>query len=170
MLFIAYAAVASLWLLVLSIGLAERTNAFELLSGTLSRHEFLVQRVRPYRAMDWVNTHARPATEVATVNMSLGYYLNEPYLNDWFGNRLARLQAGGAARQSELSGWCAAHVSIIVLNRGVHEYNSDSAAGIRPRASFTWLRTPGLGAQVLFTWRGVDVIAVHPCSVPPRLR
>jgi hypothetical protein len=120
--------------------------------------------------MDWVNTHAGETTEVVTVNTSLGYYLQEPYLSDWFGTRLARLQAGGDEMRSELSSWCAANVQIVVLNRGVHEYNSDSAADILSRSSYHWLQTPGLVASFPFTWRGVDVIAVHPCNALLRLR
>ncbi len=165
-----YLAIASLWLLIISIGLAQRASAFDLLSGGLSRHEFLVQRVRPYSAMDWVNAHVGSTTEVVTVNTSLGYYLQEPYLSDWFGTRSARLQAGGTQRKAEFSEWCAANVRAVVLNRGLHEYNSDSAAEIQPRASIAWLRTPGLGARLLFTWRGVDVIAVHPCDTLSRPR
>jgi hypothetical protein len=170
LLLIAFLALASIRLLVLSIGLVQRADAFDLLSGGLSRQQFLVQRVRPYRAMDWVNDHAGGTTEVVTLNTSLGYYLQEPYLSDWFGGRLSQLQAGGDAMRSQLAGWCAADVRVAVLNRGVHEYNSDSAADIRPRSSFPWLGTPGLGARLLFSWRGVDVIAVHPCNALPRLR
>ncbi len=166
----AYLGIASLWLLILSIGLVDRTDGFQILSGGLSRYEFLAQRVRPYRAMDWVNAHAGARSEVATVNTSLGYYLQEPYLSDWFGTRLGHLQAGGAEMRSELTTWCAAKVSVVVFNRGVHEYNWDVAADIRPRSAYPWLETPGLGTRLLFTWRGVDVLAVHPCSALPHPR
>ena len=170
LLLVVFLALASIRLLILSVGLVQRAGAFDLLSGGLSRQQFLVQRVRPYRSMDWVNEHAGGTTEVVTVNTSLGYYLQEPYLSDWFGERLSQLQAGGDAMRSQLTSWCAANVGVAVLNRGVHEYNSDSAADIRPRSSFPWLGTPGLGARLLFSWRGVDVIAVHPCNALPRLR
>jgi hypothetical protein len=153
-----------LWSLTLSVGLVQRSDALPLIGGRLSPNAFLTQRVRPYRAMDWVNLHTPPQTEVATVNMVLGYYLERPHLSDWFGTRLSRLQAGGTAEANELRAWCRAGVRVIVFNRGLHEYNDDVAAKIRPRARFAWLSASRLQARLLFSWRGVDVLSVQPCA------
>lgn len=160
---LAFVFISALITLLVTISLAQRFDAFSLLSGRLSRYDFLAQRVRPYTAFDWVNTHAAPGTEVATVNTSLGYFLDVPYLNDWFGTRLARLDGNEQSRTAELQTWCTAGVRQIVFNRGVYEYNPDDAADIQPRSQFAWLRTPGLSAHVEYSWRGVDVIAVQPC-------
>jgi hypothetical protein len=80
---------------------------------------------------------------------------------------LQRLQTGGQLRSNELAAWCQADVTMAVFDRGTYEYNPDDAAHIRPRAAFAWLRTPGLDPRVLYTWRGVDVIAMQPCRALP---
>ncbi len=154
---------ASLFTLLIALGLAQRSDAFDLATGKISPYTFLADRVRPYRAIDWVNTHTSPGTEIAMVNSSMGYYLQRPYLNDWFGSRFQQLESGGAARQAVLAQWCAVGVRFAVFNHADHEYNADDAAGIHPLSHYAWTRVPGLVQKVAFSWRGVDVLAVTPC-------
>jgi hypothetical protein len=158
-----YLVPASLWTLAIGLGLAQRSGAFDLISGSISSHDYLAQRVRPYGAFDWVNEHTPHGAVVVTINTSLGYYLDRPYLNDWYGTRYSRLLGAEAMRSSEIAGWCRAGVGYAVFNRGQKEYNIDALSRIRPLDVYTWTRTPGLGARLLFSWRGVDVLALHPC-------
>jgi hypothetical protein len=156
---------ASLFTLLIAMGLAQRSGAFDLATGKISPYTFLADRVRPYRAIDWVNTHTSPGTEIAMVNSSMGYYLHRPYLNDWYGTRFQQLEGGGAARRADLAQWCATGVRYVVFNHADHEYNADLPAGIHPLAHYAWTRIPGLVQKVAFSWRGVDVLAVSPCQV-----
>lgn len=158
---------ASLFTLVIAMGLAQRSGAYDLATGQISPFTFLADRVRPYRAIDWVNTHTPPGAEIAMVNSSMGYYLDRPYLNDWYGTRFNQLEAGGTARWADLTAWCAAGVRYAVFNHADHEYNDDDLAGIQPLSHYAWTRVPGLVTHVLFSWRGVDVLAVSPCAAAP---
>jgi len=155
---------ASLYTLIIAMGLSQRSGAFDLATGRVSPYTFLVDRVRPFRAMDWVNTHVPPGAEVAMVNSSMGYYLHRPYLNDWYGTRFSQLEQGGAARQAVLEMWCAAGVRYVVFNHADHEYNQDNLAGIHPVRSYQWIRQANLTRIDLYSWRGVDVLAVTPCD------
>jgi hypothetical protein len=158
-----YLVPAGLWTLAIGLGLAQRSGAFDLIGGSISSHDYLAQRVRPYRAFDWVNEHTPSGAVVVTINTSLGYYLDRPYLNDWYGTRYSRLLGGDAARADEIARWCRAGVQYAVFNRGQKEYNFDALSGIRPLSAYTWARLPDLRTRVLFSWRGVDVLALHPC-------
>ena len=155
---------ASLYTLVIAMGLAQRSGAFDLATGRISPYTFLADRVRPYKAMDWVNTHVPPGAEVAMVNSSLGYYLRRPYLNDWYGTRFSQLEQGGSARRIVLKLWCAAGVHYAIFNHADREYNQDNLAGIHPVRSYRWVRQANLVRADLFSWRGVDVLAVSPCG------
>jgi hypothetical protein len=155
---------ASLYTLIIAMGLSQRSGAFDLATGKLSPYSFLADRVRPYRAMDWVNTHAPTGAEVAMVNSTMGYYLRRPYLNDWYGMRFSQLELGGAARRAVLAEWCAAGVRYAVFNHADHEYNQDDLAAIHPVRSYRWVRQANLVRADLFSWRGVDVLAVTPCD------
>jgi hypothetical protein len=155
---------ASLFSLLIALGLAQRSGALDLASGKISPAAYLADRVRPYRAIEWVNQHTAPGSEVAMVNSSMGYYLRRPYLNDWYGTRFHELESGGAAMRADLGAWCAAGVRYAVFNHADHEYNPDGPAGIRPLRVYSWVHVPRLVGRVLFSWRGVDVLAVSPCQ------
>ena len=163
-----YLALEGLLTLLIAIGLAGRSGGVGLALGQRSRYDYLTERVRPYRAIDYLNTRIPDQAPVAMVHVTLGYYVNRTRLNDWYGTRFRTLEYTAAGRRAELSGWCRAGVRYAIFNRGADgsngEYNPDALAGIRPLAAFAWPRTPGLHPRVLFSARGVDVLALTPCT------
>ena len=163
-----YLVLEGLIALLIAIGLAGRSGGVGLALGQRSRYDYLAERVRPYRAIDYLNTRIADRSPVAMVHVTLGDYVNRMRLNDWYGTRFRILEYTAAGRRAELAGWCRAGVRYAIFNRGADgsngEYNPDALAGIRPLAAFAWPRTPGLRARVLFSARGVDVLAVTPCA------
>ena len=163
-----YLVLEGLIALLIAIGLAGRSGGVGLALGQRSRYDYLAERVRPYRAIDYLNTRIADRSPVAMVHVTLGYYVDRMRLNDWYGTRFRILEDTDAGRRAELAGWCRAGVRYAIFNRGADgsngEYNPDALAGIRPLSAFAWPRTPGLRARVLFSARGVDVQAVTPCA------
>ena len=163
-----YLVLEGLVTLLIAIGLAGRSGGLGLALGQRSRYDYLAERVRPYRAIDYLNTRIPDSLPVAMVHVTLGYYVNRTRLNDWYGTRFRALEYTAAGRRAELAGWCRAGVRYAIFNRGADgsngEYNPDALAGIRPLAAFAWPRTPGLHLRLLYSARGVDVLALTPCT------
>ena len=151
---------------VLTVGLSELHDPDLLLvaRGGISRYTWLGAHVRPYLAEEWVNEHAAPGGTIALVNVLPGYYMNRPYLTDWYASRFARLESGPASRKAEFTLWCGTRVRYAVFDRGdgVPDFYSNNI--IRPLSSFAWTRAPGLAAHALYSAHGVDVLMVSPCA------
>ena len=151
---------------VLTVGLSELhdPDLLQVARGGISRYTWLGAHVRPYLAEEWVNEHAAPGGTIALVNVLPGYYMNRPYLTDWYASRFARLESGPASRKAEFTLWCGTRVRYAVFDRGdgVPDFYSNNI--IRPLSSFAWTRAPGLAAHALYSAHGVDVLQVSPCG------
>ena len=129
--------------------------------GSVSRYSYLADHVAPYLAEEWVNGHTPSNTVIAMVQTSLAYYLDRDHLNDWYGERYARLEAGSATRLMELASWCRAGAQYAIVNRGA---DFTGAFGKIERPDQRWLHTPGLHATLLYSANLMDVYAITPCS------
>ena len=98
---------------------------------------------------------------IALVHTTLGYYLDRPYLADWYSTHRLRLEVGGATRAGELARWCQAGARYAVVNRGD---DHDIAFNLPMPLKLGWLRTPGLHATLLYSANQTDVYAVTPCQ------
>jgi len=151
---------------VLTVGLGELHDANLLLvaRGGVSRYAWLAQHVRPYLAEQWANEHAAPGGPIALVNVLPGYYMNRPYLTDWYAERFARLEASPASLQAELALWCRAQVRYAVFDRGdgLPDFYANNI--IHPLDSFAWTGAAGLAVRAVYTANGVDVLMVSPCA------
>jgi hypothetical protein len=155
---------AHIWLIPLASLGAMGENAFSgTLSGRLSSFQYRATHSRPYLSEMWVNAHTPADSEIVTVATLTGYYLDRPYLNDWYGRRLGRLESGAAGRAAELADWCRAGVRYAVFDRS-SDGMLDFPVTARPRSAFTWTRTPGLASQTLYSAAGIDVLSVRPCA------
>lgn len=151
---------------VLTVGLNELRDPglTQVVRGVISPYAWLGTHVRPYLAEEWANEHAASGARIALVNVLPGYYMDRPYLTDWYGSRFARLEANPASRTAELRSWCRADVRYAIFDRGngIADFYPDNV--IHPLASFAWIRVPGLAARALYSANGVDVLAVSPCA------
>jgi hypothetical protein len=120
--------------------------------------------VRPYLAEQWANQHVAPGGPIALVNVLPGYYMNRPYLTDWYAERFARLEGSPASREAEFSLWCRVHVGYAVFDRGNGVADFYAGNIIHPLDSFIWTRAAGLAAHALYSANGVDVLKVSPCA------
>jgi hypothetical protein len=135
----------------------------QVVAGTISREQYLAAAMRPYSAERWASQHLPSGASVAIVNVITGYYLDHhPYLNDWYGSRLARLR-DPHTRPAELALWCHADVRYAIVDRGDGRPEIGAGDHPQPLTSFTWTHTPGLTPRLLFSAHGVDVLAVRPC-------
>ncbi len=153
---------------LIGLGVMQQSLIGQVARGDISRYDYLAGQVRGYVSAQWVNSHTPAGTVIATAGVLSGYYLDRPYLNDWYGTRLSRLEAGGASREMELTAWCKAGVHFVIFDRGDGNMGFDGINGVRPPMSFPWLRTPGLNARLRFSANGVDVLSVDPCSTLKR--
>ncbi len=151
--------------LLIGLGVLQQSLLGQVARGDISRYDYLAGQVRAYVAEQWVNSYTPANSVVVTVGTLTGYYLDRTYLNDWYRGRLGELQAGTAARSAEIETWCRAGLRFVVFDRSAGNPGLDGLAEVMPRQAFPWLRTPGLGARVLFSANGVDVLAVRPCAV-----
>jgi hypothetical protein len=134
-------------------------------TGQMSRYDYLSRQVRGYQAEMWVDDHTPRNAEIAVVNVITGYYLDRPYLNDWYGSRFAQLTAGWSQQRAELALWCRDDVSYAVFDRGDGRPEQEgSNNGSRLLASFGWTHAPGLQVRSLYSARGVDVLGLDPCA------
>ena len=159
----------SLLLLGLTISQMSSNQAVDVALGRISQEAYLTVRIRPYGALAWINHHTPPGTPIALVGVSRGYYLDRPYLADWYGQQLNALEAGGATRSAAFAIWCRTGVRFAVFDRGNDAFDIDQAAMAQPLPDFTWIHTKGLRPHLLYSNRGVDVLEVQPCSAqePP---
>jgi hypothetical protein len=160
---IIYLLPSSLLVLSVTAQLVTNNQALTVAAGGISRISYLSARVRPYQAEIWINEHTPAHAEVASVGVTRGYFLDRSYLADWYGERLSRLEGDPATRRAELAVWCRSGVRYVIFDRGRDEFDDDQVAGIHPLPSYTWVHTPGLAIQLLFSARGVDVLSIRPC-------
>jgi hypothetical protein len=159
-----YVLAGALWVVGTGLGLMLRDNSLGQAVGAVSTDAYLARLVRPYQAEAWINAHTAPDTAVALVGVTRGMYLDRPYLEDWYGDSLAHMEADPAERAVEIQRWCDRSVRIAVFDRGDDLIDDIGQAGIRPFSSFAWVRQPGLHPRVLFSAAGVDVVALNPCG------
>ena len=138
----AYLGLALLLTLAVGAQQANRNQAVQYLTGSISRDHYLSGRVRPYAAERWADAHLPAGAMIAMVAVTRGYYLDHPHLAEWYHRRRDRLEAGGTARAAELALWCAANVRYAIQDRGSDEL--DTTDGIRPLAAFAWTHLPRL--------------------------
>lgn len=160
-----YLLASGVWVVGTGLGLMLRDGSLDQALGTISADTYLTRLVRPYPAEAWVNAHTPTDTTVALVGVARGVYLDRPYLEDWYGLELAAMEADPRERLAEARRWCAQGVRYAVFDRGDDRIDDPAKAGIRPFASFAWVRQPGLRPRVLFSASGVDVVAIRPCGV-----
>lgn len=155
---------------VLTVGLNELRDPglLQVARGGISRYDWLVAHVRPYRAEQWANDHLPPGGPIALVNLLPGYYMNRPYLADWYGSRLARLEGNAATRDGELNLWCREGVRYALFDRGDGSPDFNATNLLRPLSAFRWIEAPGLAPRTLFSANGVDVLDVSPCAAKRR--
>ncbi|MGH2408845.1 MAG: hypothetical protein ACRDGS_00615, partial [Chloroflexota bacterium] len=151
---------------VLTVGLNELRDPalLQVARGGISRFTWLGQHVRPYLAEQWANQHAAPGGTIVLVNVLPGYYMDRPYLADWYAERFARLESSPAGREAEFHLWCRAHVGYAVFDRGDGAPDFYTNNIIHPLDSFTWTRAAGLAARAVYAANGVDVIKLSPCA------
>jgi hypothetical protein len=159
-----YLGASALWALGTGVYLLERHAGLSVALGQRSRDSYLAAEVRPYQAEAWVNAQTPTHATIAMVGETRGYYLDRPYLEDWYQTRLARLESTRGAERAELATWCASGVRYAIFNRGNDQYDDPTQAGVQPRAAFRWLGLPGLHPRVLFSAHGVDVLSLSPCD------
>ena len=114
-----------------------------------------------YRGADWLNTHTPPTTPVVLVHDTFSYYVDRPYLADFYGGRNAELQ-DPHTWHAEFVAWCQAGVQYAMVNRGPEE--AGDPPGVRPLSAFAWTQTPSLHARVRFSDGTIDVLAISPCA------
>jgi hypothetical protein len=139
-------------------------HSLDVVLGRVSRDSYLAAHLRPYLAEQWVNTNTAPGTTIAMVDVTHGYYLDRPYLAEWYGTRRIALEGSVAGREGQFSSWCTAGVQYAIFDRDISELDNSLRGSPEARASFRWLRAPGLHAQVRFSANGVDVLEITPCS------
>jgi hypothetical protein len=159
-----YVLAGAVWVAGTGLGLMLRDNSLGQAVGAVSTDAYLARLVRPYQAEAWINRRSPPHTTVALVGVTRGMYLDRPYLEDWYGETLARLEADPATRAAEIRRWCDQSVRFAVFDRGDDQIDDSGHAGIRPFSSFSWVRQPGLRPRVLFSAAGVDVVTIDPCA------
>jgi alkylhydroperoxidase family enzyme len=93
-----------------------------------------------------------------------GFYMDRPHLDEWYGETLGALERSAASRRAVFSTWCRAGVGYAVFDRGSGSLDDLARKDVRPLAAFRWTAAPGLAPRLLFSARGVDVLAVHPCA------
>jgi len=151
---------------VLTVGLSELHDPglLQVARGGISRYAWLGAHVRPYLSEEWANQHATSGGTIALVNVLPGYYMNRPYLTDWYAERFARLESGPAGRKAEFTLWCRVHVRYAVFDRGdgVPDFYINNV--LHSLNSFAWIRAPGLAVHVPYSAHGVDVLTVSPCA------
>jgi len=157
---IVYLLLHSLLILALSGQQAVNDHAGTAALGGISRHDELAGHVGPYLAEDWVNTHTPAGATIALVHVTVAYYLDRPYLGDWYSTHRLRLEAGGAERAAEFARWCRAGARTLVVNRGD---DHDAAFNLPMPLKLDWLRTPGLHPIRLYSANQTDVYRMTPC-------
>ncbi|HVC83145.1 MAG TPA: hypothetical protein VNL35_21865, partial [Chloroflexota bacterium] len=159
---VAYLLLHSLLILGLSGQQAVNDHAGTVALGGISRHDELAGHVGAYLAEDWVNRHTPAGSTIALVHVTLAYYLDRPYLGDWYSSHRMRLEAGGAGRAAEFARWCRAGARYLVVNRGD---DHDAAFNLPMPLKLDWLHTPGLHPILLYSANQTDVYRVTPCKV-----
>jgi len=163
---VCYLVVDALWAFGVGAGLSARQQNLPAALGAIPTYDYLAPLVRPYKAEVFVNESTPPASVVAMVGVTRSFYLDRPFVGDWYGAiRLSRLEADAADRKREFASWCGAGVRYVVFDRGDDTNDNLKTARIRPATTFAWLSQPGLNPRLLFSANGVDVLSVTPCSV-----
>lgn len=161
---VAYLLLQSLLGLGIAVTQVVNNDATAVAVGAVSRDAYLGTRVRPYQAEQWANAHLPRTSTIAMLGVTRGYYLDAPYLAEWYNTRLGRLQ-DPAGRRAEFAAWCRVGVTHAILDRGDDTLDGGPDINIRPARAFPWLRAPGLDARVLYSAHGVDVLTVRPCGI-----
>jgi hypothetical protein len=150
--------------LLIGVGIAEDPTLWGVVDGSISRQTYLTDHLPAYAAESWANAHLPARAVPALVNVVSGFYMDRPHLDEWYGQTLAALERSRASRRAVFRTWCRAGVGYAIFDRGSGSLDDLSRTDVRPLASFRWAAAPGLAPSVLFSARGVDVLAVQPCA------
>ena len=121
----------ALWCVLLGMNLTAEQGAVQVALGTRSQREYLATHIRPFQAEHYAN-QLPPGPPIVMVGVTRGYYLDRPYLNDWYAMRLNQLESTPHTRNAELAAWCRAGVRYAILDRGDDAYDNGPLRGRAP--------------------------------------
>jgi hypothetical protein len=154
-------------LLVLSVDATFVLNnkGVDVALGSISRATYISERVRVFAAEDWINAHTPTDARVVVLGTSAGYYIDRPYLADWYRERYYPLLADKSTRDHQIQSWCRAGVHYMLLDRAVDEFDPSLKTATIPLQSFRWMHLFKTAPRELFSENGVGVFSIDPCGL-----
>jgi hypothetical protein len=133
--------------------------------GSISRATYISERVRVFAAEDWINSHTATDARVVVLGTSAGYYIDRPYLADWYRERYYPLLADKSTRDHQIQSWCRAGVHYMLLDRAVNEFDPTPNTATLSLLSFRWMRVFTTAPHELYSKNGVGVFSINSCAL-----